>query len=1154
MQHSSQPRFKRSRLPPALTLAAGLALTISGWWLAAREMERAERARFDRLAERTVSSIRGRFELAAQAVRGARALLAASNQVTRDEWAAYTHELAGVSDSGLVGLGLVERVRRDEVESLESRLRGEGEQNFKVQRSGKKDELFVVTRVEPVRKNAGVLGLDIGSGNKRRAAAEEAMRNDRLVLSKSIQVLDDGGHVAGFLLLFPVYRKDRPVDTPEQRTEALTGWIYASLRADQVLQSVVAGTEQQIDLEVFESDDAVNGVLLFDADEHVGRAGATVRVPEPGANDRHFHSRTALEIYGRRWILDVSTKPEFEARASRLLPMSVLWGGVFATMLSTLLAWSLVNARIRAQALAKRMTDNLRNTQRELGRKEAQLRFMLEHTPVGISWMLDRDAATRVVNPAHERITGVGAEARHDTERYVLATHPDDRAQQAKSVGRLYRGEIESFSMEKRYVHANGRVVWALFNMYLMRDAETGRVQEVTSLMDITELKRVQQELVRREAQFRFILEALPIGVTWNNRGDLDQSYVNRGMARLTGLRPEEAYDATNYKKITPPEDWARQEIETERMRRGEIDRFTLEKRYQRPGQEQPAWVRLTMQAYRDPSGPGLQELGVIVDITEQKRHAEELRLAKDTAEQANVAKSQFLAMMSHEIRTPMNGIIGMTSLLLDTVLNREQRDFAETIRASGDALLTIINDILDFSKIESGRMELERAEFSLRDCVEKALDLLAQRAAQKRIDLLYEIADGTPGALCGDATRLQQILVNLLSNAIKFTETGEVVLLVRPGAALEDGRTEILFSVRDTGIGIPAAAIGRLFQSFTQVDASTTRRFGGTGLGLAISKRLAELMGGRIWVESELGFGSTFNFTIRAEAIPSRPRPYVTPASASLEGRRLLIVDDNATNRRILCSLAQGWGMVADAIDGGVAALDLLRNGRHFDAAILDMQMPTIDGVTLAREIRSLPQCEHLPLILLSSVGHRPTDGLFAVNLSKPVKPDLLFRELVRQFAKPTASSLSAPPGNFDAKLSPAAVGRVLLAEDNPVNQQVVLHMLKSLGCRADLAVDGLEAVGATKSQFYDVLLLDVQMPHLDGLEVAQEMMKNYPDGRFRPWMIALTANAMQGDREICLAAGMDDYLSKPVKTAELIAALNRAIAGRASRGQLVG
>jgi PAS domain S-box-containing protein len=769
---------------------------------------------------------------------------------------------------------------------------------------------------------------------------------------------------------------------------------------------------------------------------------------------------------------------------------------------------------------------------------EDRYRQLVEKLPLAIYIdRLDELSSNIYTSPQVEGMFGYTVEQwRTEEDLFVRLLHPADRErvlgehERTRATGQPLRTEYRLFA-------ADGRVIWIRDEAVVLTDQQ-GKPQVLQGfLIDITERKAAEQalrdseaELSRQKAYYQELLELSPVAIVTLDMEERITSW-NPAAEKLFGFPHAEAVGRSLDDLLFPTQVLREEGRAVSRQADEEGLAHVIAQRRRKDG------ALVDVEILMVPLVVDAERTGFLVlyhDITELQR-------AREEAEAATHAKSAFLATMSHEIRTPMNAVIGMGGLLLDTELTEEQRGFAEVIQTSGEALLRIIDDVLDFSKIEAGKLELEEQPLEVCAFAESALDLVAVRASEKGIELGCLVDPEVPAAILGDPTRLRQALGNLLSNAVKFTEVGEVVIAVAAEAA-DDDWLRLRFSVRDTGIGIPAERMHRLFESFSQVDASTTRRYGGTGLGLAISRRLAELMGGTLWVESEERKGSTFHLEILAREATAPAGTDRGEGDRRIAGKRLLVVDDNATNREVVRRQAQSWGMLVEAVEHPDEALFRVRRGDPFDVAVLDMQMPEMDGLTLARAIRRHRDASALPLVLLTSIGllaQARGAPEFAAQLTKPVKASQLHEALVRVLAAGAAVDLA--PGGDGEGARPAAVAmRVLVAEDNAVNRQLALALLGKLGYQADVVENGREALDALDRQAYDVVLMDVQMPELDGLEATRRIRD-----RFRseegPTIIAMTANAMEGDREECLAAGMDDYLGKPIRVDELSRALAR-------------
>jgi PAS domain S-box-containing protein len=701
-----------------------------------------------------------------------------------------------------------------------------------------------------------------------------------------------------------------------------------------------------------------------------------------------------------------------------------------------------------------------------------------------------------------------------------------------------------------RHTSKDGRDVWLETLLHATID-DDGNLVEIRGIArDVTERKQTEEQLYEMQQMLRLVIDNLPQAIFWKDR---NQHYLgcNRQFAQDAGLRaPEEIVGISDYDMPWSTQLATRFRDEDEQVMQSDMPIYNHEE-YLVKADSTQKWLQTSKIPMHDSSGQVIAMLGIYEDITARKQMERDLHQSKEAAESATRAKSEFLATVSHEIRTPMNAIVGLTTLLLDTSLTPTQRDYVQTIRMSGDTLLTIISDILDFSKIEAGRLELEQHSFNLRLCIEESLGLLASRATEKGLELVYWIDEGTPEDIIGDETRVRQVLVNLLSNAIKFTEQGEVVVSVGGRWAESDtpalhtaepdqpSRYNLHLSVRDTGVGIPRERAHQLFQSFSQVDASTTRKYGGTGLGLAISKQLVELMGGTIWLESEVGKGSTFHIAFEAKvAATTETPPFLNQHQPEVQGKRVLVVDENTTSREILGRYATRWGMNTSLASSTDEALRLIRQCQEpYDVVLLDMHLPTLEVIALASHIHRECGITTLPIIALISLdihnGLHETTSTEEVTtfLIKPVRPALLHTAMVNVVQGVPVERLQfLEPHMVEYQACPNHSLRILLAEDNMINQKVALHLLEKSGYRVDIAANGYEVLDALRRAQYHVVLMDVEMPEMDGIEATRLIRQTCPPDQ-QPFIIALTAHATDDTREQCFSVGMDDYLSKPVR-----------------------
>jgi len=796
-------------------------------------------------------------------------------------------------------------------------------------------------------------------------------------------------------------------------------------------------------------------------------------------------------------------------------------------------------------------------TERALRESEERYRRLVELSPNAIA--VHHRGKIAFINSAGAALLGASSPKELIGKSVVDFVEPAGRSGvESRLKDAREFGSIDAIR-EQRLVRLDGRTVEAEVTVIPFSFEGEPAVQIICR--DLTERKQVEEALEETKRNYETLVNSVD-GIVWEADAKTFQfTFVSKQAERLLGYPAEQwLREKTFWKDHLHPEDRDRAvdycEKATAQLRSHDFDYRMI------AADGRAVWLRDIVSVIAEDGQP-VALRGIMLDVSEQKRMHEQLaayskelkstneelvealRVATESAE----LKSQFLANVSHEIRTPMNGVIGTASLLLDTDLTADQRELAQIVRNSGEALLRIVNDILDFSKIEAKFVKLEIIEFRPRDTVEDVMELLGKAADAKGVEVICQIGREVPELLKGDPSRLRQVLINLVSNAVKFTNEGEIAVTVALEARSE-GKARLRFEVSDTGIGVGAVAQEYLFQPFRQADGSTTRKYGGTGLGLAISKRLVEMMGGEVGVSSTQGNGATFWFTVALDECAVTTVP--DPRAAALQGTRALVVDDNARSRKALSYLLETWGIGATEATGGRAALELLlkksTSGEPFDFVFADLHMPEMDGLELAAHIKSTPPLAGARVVILSAHNHNGirqraqhigVDG----HLAKPVRQAHLLR-LLENIARVSDPDREANPSSLihldEAARDVRAQRRVLVVEDNVVNQQVIARILEKLGCRVDTVGNGKEALQATRNAAYSVIFMDCQMPEMDGFSATREIRNTDGDGAHTP-IIAITASAMHGDREKCLAAGMDDYISKPVRLEDIVSVLEK-------------
>lgn len=1060
-------------------------------------------------------------------LRGGVSLFNASKSIEYDEWKAYNQTLnITAHHPGMHGLGFIAPVHQKDLKKLQREMKDQGLPDFEVKNvpGVKSVELetgmprYVIKFVEPRDLNKAAFGLDIGSESNRRGTADQSRDSGLAVMTSIITLVQDREMTPGGLYFLPVYKKNAPQNSPEERQRALLGWVYSPIVYKNFFTEVFSRTSNEIELQAFEGSEANDSNLVF-SNFSENSANTTI--------DGESKIQLGQKIFLLRW----ARSPHFISSHSTV----IAWVGLCAAFASLLLAYLIVTIQSvgrRSRELADELTEELSASREKFQQGERRLLYALDGSNDGIwDWNIEKGEmyVSGKIALTHGWPTTFQA-----TSVEVLRSfaYPDDLKKLGRSIKDVLLGNSQAHEVETRYRTTSGEWRWVLTRGKVSERDANGKATRMTGvLIDIHELKRTQDLFQSTQYKLASIANSVPAMVSlWKK--DLKCEFANELFGKWFGLSSEQIIGAY-MKSFVPAWELEARLPMIQRAIDGEHLSYELEA--VRPVDKQKRVIISTYMPYMN-EGVNDGFFLFIQDITELKKaELDAIEKQKVAVEALNV-KSQFLANMSHEIRTPLNGIVGMTRLMKGTNLNPKQKDYADTISRSSDTLLNLINDILDFSKVEAGKMELEVVDFDLRTLISDLVKTFSFSVEEKNLMMSTHMELGPCEVFKGDPGRIRQILSNLVSNAIKFTSKGSVSVSVV--ATTHPTESTLRFEIVDSGIGIPKEAIGKMFKAFSQADSSTTRRFGGTGLGLSICKQLVDLMGGEIGIESEPSRGSKFWFSLTLPHGEMQEKDLEAKTFSRTLGARILVVEDNRVNQQIAIEVLEQVGYKPHAVGNGIEALDALRES-PYDIVLMDCQMPEMDGFRATEIIRQSDSLniKRIPIIAMTANALKgDKEKCLAVGMTDYVSKPVDEAQLVLKIER----CLSEKQHSVDLVITNHK-NHILVVEDNKVNQTVISLNLESLGYTFDVANNGVEALKYLSTQICDLILMDCQMPEMDGFEATRNIRLLKDKTKSNIPIVALTANAMKGDRERCLDAGMNDFLTKPLDVEALSKSLDK-------------